>query len=103
MKSFLNVKIYDEVEILHGPHFGKKVILFSDDKGNDWYEVRNSWDAVVMVDPETDVICAVESDVERLTISAGMNLYEVKKEQIPKDLLLGTYKFLGGDFALIAL
>lgn len=98
MKSFLNVRVYDQVEIIEGHHAGKKIILFCDNKMNDWYDVRSTWEAVVMVDPETDIICAAERDVQDLTISQGMNLYEVKKEDIPKSMLLGGYKFLEGVF-----
>ncbi len=102
MKSFLDVRITSEVMITEGPYSGRKVITFSDRDGNDWYEERKEWEAVVMVDPKTNIICAVERDVELLTIASGMNLYEVKEESIPDDMVLGNYKFIDGVFTSIA-
>ncbi|HAS1825846.1 hypothetical protein [Enterobacter asburiae] len=101
MKSFLGVKISSEVMIEDGPYSGKKVITFSDRNGNDWYEVRKDWEAVVMVDPITNIICAVERDVEFLTIAPDMNLYEVKEANIPDDMVLGNYKYIDGVFTTI--
>lgn len=101
MKSFLDVKITSEVMITEGPYSGKKVIIFSDRNGNDWYEERKEWEAVVMVDPKTNIICAVERDVELLTIAPGMNLYEIKEASIPDNMVLGNYKFIDGCFTAI--
>ncbi|HFO0272908.1 TPA: hypothetical protein ACHICZ_004345 [Enterobacter asburiae] len=102
MKEFLEVKITSEVMINEGPYSGKKVFIFSDRYGNDWYEERKEWEAVVMVDPQTNVICAVEKDVEYLTVAPGMNLYEIEKTSIPEDMVLGNYKFIDGVFISIA-
>ena len=101
MKSFLDVKISSEVMINEGPYSGRKVFLFADSNGNDWYEERKEWEAVVMVDPKTNIVCALERDVEYLTISPGMNLYEIKVESIPEDMVLGDYKFIDGVFVSI--
>lgn len=101
MKSFLDVKITSEVMINEGPYSGKKVIIFSDKNGNDWYEERKEWEAVVMVDPKTNIVCAVEKDVECLTIAPGMNLFEIKVTTIPEDMVLGNYKFIDEVFTTI--
>ena len=101
MKSFLDVKISSEVMINEGPYSGRKVFSFADKNGNDWYEERKTWEAVVMVDPKTNIICALEKDVEYLTVAPGMNLYEIKETSIPEDMVLGNYKFIDGVFISI--
>lgn len=101
MKKFLEVKVNKAIEIMTGPYSGSKVMMFSDKDGNDWYEMRKNWSGVAMVQPDTRIICALERDVERLSVAVGMDLYEISHDEIPQDFSLGSYMFIDGKFVAV--
>lgn len=96
MDSFKNVSVYKKEPIDGSP---LNYLFFCDEKGRDWYEIRNNWKAALAVN-SNNLVCAFEEDVTLMTMVEGQTVYEVIPEAVPSNVI-GHYLFSDGEFLSI--
>jgi len=106
MEKFVGVKLSHKEKILEGEYKDKHFLFFCDDKGNDWYTVRDKWAsqgfALVGVDPEkNNLVCAFEKDPTRWTTVEGQTIYAIPAKDVDTvpDGVVAGYTFDGNKFA----
>lgn len=96
MIEFKNIKITKNVK---EDDSGYSYVYFEDERGRDWYEVRDSeWEGVnkFIATDENDFVVTSSDDPNFLTLAEGMSVYEVA--EYPDDVAHVIYKYAGDSF-----
>lgn len=96
-------KAFKDLELPDGSIVnGQKVMCFSDEKGNDWYDEREDgkWGAVVATDSNGTVCALAEVGLNFIPIQ-GYDIWEIDPDKLPSKSpmdVLGMYTYDGEEF-----
>lgn len=100
MDKVTGLYLYETVPV--GPEMpGRCFLYFKDDKGRDWYDLRDSWTGAALgVCPKTQMVQAFELVPRIWTTVEGQTVYEIDPDTVPENVV-GRYTYDGKEFKLI--